>query len=437
MNLSYILPVYWPAIGGCEVHTRELVKRIAKDHKVKVITLINSQEEKLAYHSLWEATTIYASGINEVYIDESAEIYKLSLSKLWRMALYPFIRSKMIYRNMEAFSVFFLTNVFQYKMNNALSDSFLIHSVFGGLSYLSYTALKISKKKKISFVFTPLLHLFDESWKRKLIYCKKLGKEFEYKPDLYIEPMGYHDKYWLKTCQEADALITMTEYEREFFISILKIGQEKVHNIGVGPVVSKNPVPERIKKKYKISDNQAIVLFLGRNHELKGIEELCMAAKLVWDTYPDTLFFFVGPKEGKSKSILEKYRDKRIIEVDEVGIEEKSDFLAACDIFCMPSLHESFGGVFLEAWMFEKPIIGADIPPVRELTEDGKGGFLVNAVPIEIAEKIIELVRHKDIAQRMGKWGRQKVLNKYDWGLIANNMAQIYSTLMEQKNGKY
>lgn len=154
-----------------------------------------------------------------------------------------------------------------------------------------------------------------------------------------------------------------------------------------------------------------------------------MAARLVWNKHPKTIFFFVGPKEGKSSDILGKYRDARIIEVDKVSLEEKTDFLSACDVFCMPSIHESFGGVFLEAWMFEKPIIGCDIPPIKELTENGKGGYLVNLVPEEIAEKIIELIEHKDIAQKMGLWGKQKIQDNYNWDIIADKLRRIYSAL--------
>lgn len=433
LKITYILPVYWPAIGGCEIHTREVVKRMTKGKQVKVITLINSQKEKLRADSLWKAATIYASGINQFYTDEGAEIHKISLTLPWKVFLYPFMRSARLYQRTEPLSMMILTQLFQHKIAPLLSDGSLVHSVFGGLSFLSYTALKLSMKKNIPFVFTPLLHLFYESWQKNPGNHENTGKKFEYEPKLHFSPMFYHDRYWLETCKKADALITMTEYEREFFISSLKISPHKVHHIGVGPVVSDKPDPLRIREKYKISRNQTMVLFVGRNHELKGIEELCMAARLVWNKHPKTIFFFVGPKEGKSSDILEKYRDTRIIEVDKVSLEEKTDFLSACDVFCMPSIHESFGGVFLEAWMFEKPIIGCDIPPIKELTENGKGGYLVNLAPEEIAEKIIELIEHKDTAQKMGMWGKQKIQTKYNWDIIADTLNRIYSALIANR----
>ncbi|MDR4509895.1 MAG: glycosyltransferase family 4 protein [Candidatus Brocadiaceae bacterium] len=430
MNLAYSLPVYWPAIGGCEVHTKEVVKRMTKDHCVKVITLINSQDEKLRSDSLWKAATIYASGMSQRYFDEGAEIQKISLNPSWRMMLYPFVKSARLYRIIEPLSMMILNQLFQHKIALFLGNSDVVHSIFGGVSFLSYATLKFSRKKNIPFVFTPLLHLSYESWQKQLSRHENKGKDIEYKPVLHFSPMFYHDKYWLYTCKEADALITMTEYEREFFISSLGINPKKVHHIGVGPVVSDKPDPLRIREKYKIASNQTIVLFVGRNHELKGIEEICLAARLVWDKHPKTYFFFVGPKEGNSGAILAKYSDNRIIVIDKVSLEEKTDFLSACDAFCMPSIAESFGGVYLEAWMFEKPIIGCPIPPTKELTENGKGGFLVNLAPDEIAEKIIEIIERKDIAKKMGIWGKQKAQTLYNWDTIADKLNRIYSAVV-------
>ena len=49
---------------------------------------------------------------------------------------------------------------------------------------------------------------------------------------------------------------------------------------------------------------------------------------------------------------------------------EKEICFALCDVFCMPSISESFGLVYLEAWHKKKPVISADIPAVKELIEE-------------------------------------------------------------------
>ena len=71
MKIIYVLPNYWPAIGGCELHTRELVKNISKKHDVTVINLIDNQKDKLS-HSLWTACILRAPKKNTEKKDNKA-----------------------------------------------------------------------------------------------------------------------------------------------------------------------------------------------------------------------------------------------------------------------------------------------------------------------------------------------------------------------------
>ena len=67
-RIAIVLPVYWPAIGGCELHTRELALRLAASHDVRVITLVNSEEDKLA-HELWLAAILRAPPADVTTVD--------------------------------------------------------------------------------------------------------------------------------------------------------------------------------------------------------------------------------------------------------------------------------------------------------------------------------------------------------------------------------
>jgi len=427
MNIVYILPVYWPAIGGCEIHTRELAGRMAKQHAISVVTLINSQEEKLASENLWKATTVDASGTRSTYVDRGAHIHKISFLPSEKRLLYPFLKWRRVYRWVEPISMRLLTKTVYPKLAPFIADCGLIHAIFGGLSYLSYTALRMAKQKGIPFVFTPLLHLSDDMNHQGPPRPGRGNGPAAHR--LHLEPMGYHDRYWLRTALGADRLITMTEYERRFFVRSMNIEAEKIHAVGVGPVLSDPADAIGMREKLGIPPHKKIVLFLGRNHEMKGIEALCLAARRVWKRHPETVFLFAGPKEGNAKIIFQKYKDPHMITMDHVSLEEKTGLLADCDIFCLPSIHESFGGVFLEAWQFEKPVIGCDIPPVRELNQREKGGFLVNPVPEDIASRIICLLENPDLARAMGKWGKQRVMERHNWNWITNCMERIYCSL--------
>ncbi|MGB9594200.1 MAG: glycosyltransferase, partial [Anaerolineae bacterium] len=110
---------------------------------------------------------------------------------------------------------------------------------------------------------------------------------------------------------------------------------------------------------------------------------------------------------------------------------EKTSALAACDVFCMPSSQESFGGVFVEAWTMGKPVIGGDIPAVREVIADGVDGFLVPPDPATIADRILALLADPAMARRMGEAGRQKALACFTWDKLAAKTLAVYEGLLK------
>ena len=412
LKIAYILPVYWPAIGGCEIHTHELVKRLSEKHQIKVITQINNQDDKLK-RELWFAAILQAPKKVTKYLDHKAEVYRIPLHPLQKAFLFPLARvqSTRVPGSVRDPLVILLSKFFEKKLMKFVADCNLIHCVHGGVSYLGYAALKVARKKQIPFVYTPVPHFYYR----------------EGHAEMKFAPRGWMNRFWFNICREADALITMTDFEKKFFVK-RGIPAKNIYHVGVGPVLSNNGNGLEFRKKYHV-DEKYMVLFLGRNVEYKGIEEILLAARKVWQRYPDVCFCFIGPQEGRVKQIFARHRDYRIVTTGSVDLSEKTSALMACDILCMPSLQESLGGVFIEAWMYEKPIIGGTIPPIRELTGNGKGGFLVNPNPEEIAHRIINLLEDRNLRQDMGKWGKEKVLADYTWEKISGKLENIYTQL--------
>lgn len=434
MKITYILPNYWPAIGGCELHTRELVKRFSEKHEVQVITLINNQEDKLS-NELWLSSILRAPTKLVQYQDNKAKVMRLSLKPIEKFINLPLARlqSPKLPKMFVSFLMERLSNFYMGKLLNLVSGSDVIHCVNGGVSYLSYAAFKTAKNLGIPFIFTPVLHLHQNNSSQRNAESKASKESLAVRTKFYFTPRGWTDNFWYRLCHKADILITMTDFERTFFIE-RGISDKKIYKVGVGPLIEKNTTID-FRKKYGLK-NEKIVLFLGRNTKNKGIMDILIASRIVWEKYPDTHFIFAGPLEEDFKETYQKYSDSRIKVLGYVSDEEKSAMLRACDIFCMPSWVESLGGSFLEAWMFEKPIIGARIPPVLELTEDGKGGFLIDKDHREIAEKILILLKDSELCNRMGQWGKRRVLENYTWEIITKKIENIYSDLLKREDTK-
>jgi glycosyltransferase involved in cell wall biosynthesis len=412
------------------MHTHEVVKRLSEKHEIKIITQITRQEDKP--DNLWFGTLVDPVPKREKYFDNKANVIPVRMTPLERRFLYPFVRYR---HRMEYFSMKVIRYTFLRKIFGLMKDTDLIHCIHNGASFYAYTALKCAKRLKVPFVFTPLLQPY-QAWKDGIMTGKIYGVEWQEFSDIdkvsfsrCLTPIGYHDRFWFEVLKASDAIITMTEFEKDFYAK-KGIIKKKIYEVGVGPVISSVYNGKEFRKKYNL-DNKKMVLFLGRKHECKGFEELLRAAAYVWERHPGTYFFFIGPKEGNATEIFKKYKDRRIIEIDRVDLDEKTSAIEACDIFCMPSFYEALGGVFLEAWTFGKPVIAGNIPPLRELTGDSQGGFLVNLDPSEIAAKIIKLIEDENLCRKMGEWGENRVISKYSWDIIVGKVEKIYKELVK------
>ena len=107
---------------------------------------------------------------------------------------------------------------------------------------------------------------------------------------------------------------------------------------------------------------------------------------------------------------------------------DKASIFDACDVFALPSIAESFGIVYLEAWLCEKPVIGARIGAVQCVIEDGQDGFLVDPHGTgELSEAILRLIGDPELCRRFGRRGREKTLASFTWSKVTDAVEAIYA----------
>jgi glycosyltransferase involved in cell wall biosynthesis len=277
----------------------------------------------------------------------------------------------------------------------------LIHNCRIGREGLSYASYQVARQHDIPFVLTPVHH---PRWS------------------------GWLHRYYLELYRKADAIIALTESERSLLCS-LGVAEKRIFVTGMGPILSQNVEPARFRTTYRLGDDP-FVLFLGQKYAYKGIEPLLMAADLVWKNHPKTRFIFIGPRTNFSRKLFKNIKDNRILELDTVDLDTKTDAIAACTLLCVPSSQESFGGVYTEAWSLGKPVIGCNIPAVSEVISPGRDGFLVTQDPDSISEHIHSLLSDPSLCEGQGKVGYSKVLSRYSWPIIASLTEEAYNSVI-------
>jgi glycosyltransferase involved in cell wall biosynthesis len=421
-RIAFVLPVYWPAVGGCELHTRELAQRIAQRHEVRIITLINSEEDKHA-HELWLAAILRAPRKTSITWDGAISITRLGMR--WMQAAYcaplariqsPKLPDRLVEAAMEQ-----LAGHYRARLEEELSGMDIVHSVHGGVSFLGYAALQAARRLGLPFVYTPLMHLQPGR-------AGTPGAGGAPVLSLRLVPRTWTDAYWRKIWQQADALLAMTDYEREYYIGE-GFPAARAYRTGVGPMVEASAA-EPCDAPGAQQDQAPMVLFLGRNTLAKGVSDVLHAAPLVWKAFPRAKFIFAGPRAPETDVLYGEARDPRIQVLGEVSGEQKDELLRRCWILCVPSREESLGAIFLEAWAHGKPVIGLRIPPLEELTEGEQGGLLAEPTPRDVADKLVTLMSNPELRRRTGEWGWRRVHERYSWGAIAARTEAIYETLL-------
>jgi glycosyltransferase involved in cell wall biosynthesis len=108
--------------------------------------------------------------------------------------------------------------------------------------------------------------------------------------------------------------------------------------------------------------------------------------------------------------------------------------LGSIDIFVFTSSREGLPVSLMEAMAMEKPVVAYNIRGVRDLVVNGKTGFLVPFGNVEaLAEKIIYLMEHPDIAKEMGKMGREILEKEFSLKIILKEMEKLYKELLGVK----
>lgn len=181
-----------------------------------------------------------------------------------------------------------------------------------------------------------------------------------------------------------------------------------------------------------------MILSVGRLVKRKGVDDLLRAGVDVLDNFPDVKFAIVG--DGPEREALEDLAKElgmsnSVIFTGRVDDETLRRYYSAADAFVMPSKFiggtdvEGFGIVFLEANASLTPVIGRRSGGIEDAIEDGKSGFLIDD-PSELAEKISYLLENQDIARQMAEYGRNRVLESFNWERIATRVHQVYEDVV-------
>jgi len=249
----------------------------------------------------------------------------------------------------------------------------------------------------------------------------------------------YDEPAYYRMMTAADAVIALTEHERRFLHDSGGVPLEKIHAIGAGVDEKSVSVGRDVREKYGISARQ-IVLFVGQHGLHKGILHLIEAMTHVWSEKPDTALVIAGNPTAHTAAIerevaaLPPEQRKKTYLVRGFPESEKRALYDSAAVFVSVSRFESFGIVFLEAWLSKVPVVGCKRGGSSQIISNFRDGFLVDyGKSREMAGAILELLKNADIARNMGENGYRKVMEKYTWDKVLDQWESLYERVCRER----
>jgi glycosyltransferase involved in cell wall biosynthesis len=109
----------------------------------------------------------------------------------------------------------------------------------------------------------------------------------------------------------------------------------------------------------------------------------------------------------------------------------RRDALAAADVFALPSRTDSFGIVYLEAWCYGLPVVGAWAGGVPDVIDHGVNGLLVPFGDVAaLAGALERLLADRQLAQAFGSLGRSKVERELTWEHKYTQVRRAYAEVV-------
>ena len=158
----------------------------------------------------------------------------------------------------------------------------------------------------------------------------------------------------------------------------------------------------------------------------KGQEYIIEVARRLASSHPEFQFLLVGG--GDDEAMLRELAGDLPNISFEGWSDRVGDYLAAFDLFILPSNKEGIGGILLDAMDRALPIVASRVGGLPEIVKDGENGILVDPrSPDQLEAAILRLYDDPDLRRAMGTHGRE-----FSRDFTAEAMAQRYLALYRQ-----
>jgi glycosyltransferase involved in cell wall biosynthesis len=224
--------------------------------------------------------------------------------------------------------------------------------------------------------------------------------------------------------------------QRDFLIAERILPKNKGSVIGKGSICGVDGQKFRpddsarnsVRKELEISEEQTVILFLGRLNRDKGIFDLASAFADIAAHRSNVVLVLVGAEEDAPFARVQEICRASVHQLRKVDFTpEPERYMAMADIFCLPSYREGFGQVIIEAAAAGIPTVASRIYGITDAIADGETGLLFPAGDVSALTKTLSLlVDNKEYRRQMGEIARKRALDFFSSQQITADLMKFY-----------
>ena len=242
------------------------------------------------------------------------------------------------------------------------------------------------------------------------------------------------------TALAATHVLTDSFTQRIFLINERVISEEKSSVLANGSISGvdlerfkpDDILRKEVREKFGIPINELVFLYMARLTRDKGALVMAEAFSRFVDQGGDGHLIIVGPDEEKVSQMMNELLGDSLSRVRFEGYTKCPEkFMAAADIFCLPSYREGFGTVLINAAAVGIPAIASRIYGSEEAIQENVTGLLIEAGNSqELAEKMLLLAENSDLRSELGTKAQQRAKDVFSESTVTGAVLEFYSNVL-------
>ncbi|MFC1904249.1 glycosyltransferase [Chloroflexota bacterium] len=240
------------------------------------------------------------------------------------------------------------------------------------------------------------------------------------------------DAFWgYDLLKDAARVLAVTKAEAQQYKEIT-LSQDEIDIIPYGIDLSEfDNLPQRgeFRKKYNLSSDQKVILYLGRIDKVKGLDLLAQAFTQVLNDLKKVILVIAGPDYGYRTTLIHLTKaleiEGKVIFTGPLYGRNKLEAYVDADVYVLPSSYEILGITVLEALACGTPVIVTNRCGIAE-TVNGQAGLVVPYNQEQLQTELFRILLDTKLRRMLGERGKLLVREKFDWDKIVEQVESVY-----------